>query len=104
MASDALATLNLATWVKPRAALKREVVSIRKQHKQTCDVPMDWNNPEIISRAQSKKNKDSLKYDLRVQESLWIRRYDCGPGRGLNEDWGAHAKSQSWIPVFSTMD
>ena len=73
------------------------------QHKQNCDAPIDWENPEILSRAFN-KNKDRLKYDLRVEEALWIRRSDCGPNRGLNEDWGAHAKTQSWMPVFNTME
>ena len=64
---------------------------------------MDWEKLEIISRSFN-KNKDRLKYDLRVEEALYIRRFDSGPNRGLNEDWGAHAKTQSWMPVFNTME
>ena len=48
----------------------------------------------------SNKNKKRLAYDLKVREALEIRRHNCGPGRGLNEDFGAHVKTTQWNPVF----
>ena len=50
------------------------------------------------------KNKKNLNYDLKVHEALEIRRHDCGPGRGLNEDLGAYVKSPSWNVVLHQMD
>ena len=47
---------------------------------------------------------DKLAYDLKVQEALEIRRHNCGPGNGLNEDMGAYVKTTMWNPVFHHMD
>ena len=33
-----------------------------------------------------------------------IKKANSGPGRGLNEDWGAYVKTDAWNPVFNTMD
>ena len=52
----------------------------------------------------SGKNKRKLNYDLKVREALEIRRHDSGPGRGLNEDMGAYAKTHAWNVVFNQMD
>ena len=50
------------------------------------------------------KNKKKLNYDLKVREAFEIKKANCGPGKGLNEDWGAYIKTDAWNPVFNTMD
>jgi hypothetical protein len=35
----------------------------------------------------SNKNKDKLVYDLKIREAIGIRKNQCGPDRGLNEDF-----------------
>jgi hypothetical protein len=69
------------------------------QHKESCPSPVDWDNPTIIT-TMSNKNKNKLTYDLKIREALEIRRHNCGPGRGLNEDWGAYVRTNIWAPVF----
>ena len=71
------------------------------QHKKDCKAPMEWT-PEVLSRV-SMKDPQRLKHHLRVEEALWISRYECGPGKGLNEDTGSYVKSDAWVPVFNTM-
>ena len=63
---------------------------------------MEWT-PEVLSRVNL-KNRGQLKHHLRVEEALWIRRLQCGPGKGLNEDMGSYVKTDAWTPVFSTME
>ena len=72
------------------------------QHHQHCDA-FDPSNFEII-KTMSSKNKRKLNYDLKVAEALEIKKHNCGPGKGLNEDWGAYVKTDAWNPVFNTMD
>ena len=62
---------------------------------------MDWT-PEILS-SPTIKNQQQLKHHLRVEEALWIRRLQCGPGKGLNEDFGSYVKTDVWTPVFGAM-
>ena len=50
------------------------------------------------------KKKGRLAYNLKVKEAFEIRRHDCGPGRGLNEDNGAYLKTDIWDPVLNTLD
>ena len=73
------------------------------QHKETCDQPVDWDNPTVLATYQS-KNKKRLVYDLKIREALEIKRHNCGPGHGLNEDYGAYVKTTQWNPVFHSMD
>ena len=49
------------------------------------------------------KNKKRLNYNLKVREALDIRRNNCGPGKGLNEDMGAYVKTDLWDPVLHTI-
>ena len=49
------------------------------------------------------KNKSALKYDLRVREALYIRRFNTGPNRGMNEDLGSYVRTNQWAPVFNGM-
>ena len=72
------------------------------QHKQTCSEPIDWDNPEVLANMRG-KNKKQLAYNLKIREALEIRRHNCGPGHGLNEDLGAYIRTQQWGPVFNTM-
>ena len=72
------------------------------QHHQHCDA-FDMSNFEVI-KTMSGKNKKKLNYDLKVAEALEIKKANCGPGRGLNKDWGAYVKTDAWNPVFNTMD
>jgi hypothetical protein len=71
-------------------------------HKEACDLPVDWENPKILD-TMAHKNKKVLKYNLRLREALHIQKNDCGPGRGLNKDWGAYLKTRAWVPVFNRM-
>ena len=50
------------------------------------------------------KNKRKLDYDLKIWEALEIRKANCGPGKGMNEDWGSYVKTDAWNTVFNTMD
>ena len=68
-------------------------------HKQTCDHPIDWENP-IVLDTMTAKNKLALQYNLRLRESLHIAKENCGPGYGLNEDWGGHLHTRVWHPLF----
>ena len=52
----------------------------------------------------SGKNKKKLNYDLKVGEAFEIKKANCGPGKGLNEDWGAYVKTDAWNPVFNMID
>ena len=72
------------------------------QHKQHCTADVDWENPKVL-KTMSGKNKKRLAFDLKVREALEIRRHDCGPGRGLNEDYGAYVKTAQWNPLFHSM-
>ena len=71
------------------------------QHKETCNEIVSWK-PSVLTNM-SNKNKKKLAYDLKVREALEIRRYNCGPGHGLNEDMGAYVKTSLWNPVFHHM-
>ena len=72
------------------------------QHKESCQEEVNWE-PEVITTMQN-KNKKKLTRDLKVREALEIRRHNCGPGHGLNEDYGAYVRTTMWNPVFHTMD
>ena len=71
------------------------------QHRQHCNVPFDWE-PTVLSRVNI-KDPDRLKHHLRVSEALWIRHQKCGPGKGLNEDFGTYVRTDAWAPVFESM-
>ena len=49
------------------------------------------------------KNKNALKYNLKIKEALYIRQQNCGPNRGLNEDMGSHVTTTQWAPIFNNM-
>ena len=70
------------------------------QHMAKCDGKIE--GPHILYTTNG-KNKNALKHELRVMEALNIRRYDCGPYRGMNEDMGFYVKTTQWDPVFGTM-
>ena len=36
--------------------------------------------------------------------ALWIRQLNCGPGKGLNEDYGSYVKIDTWTPVLRVCD
>ena len=72
------------------------------QHKEQCKETVDYT-PTVITNM-SNKNKKKLTFDLKVREALEIRRRNCGPGNGLNEDLGAYVKTTMWNPVFHQMD
>ena len=67
---------------------------------QNCNGPID--GPLILSSSSS-ESKGALKYDLRVKEALFIRRYNCGPYKGMNEDMGSYVTTTQWAPVFNGM-
>ena len=68
---------------------------------EKCDG--DIKGPEVLCTVNGKNTKNSLKYELRVKEALFIRRFDCGPFKGLNEDNGSYVKTTQWDPVFANM-
>ena len=72
------------------------------QHKEHCNAEVDWQ-PEVL-KNMSNKNKKRLTYNLKIREALEIRRHNCGPGSGLNEDLGAYVKTHMWDPVFHKMN
>lgn len=72
-------------------------------HKEHCKEPIDWTKPTVIT-TMSDKNKRRLNYNLKVREALEIKRRNCGPGEGLNEDYGAYVKTSMWNPVFHRMN
>ena len=76
--------------------------SVRKQiecHLKHCEY-----NVRFEIQLSNNKNKKKLTYDLKVREALEIKRQNCGPGKGLNEDFGAYVKTSQWNPVFHQMD
>ena len=52
---------------------------------------VSWE-PSVLTNMFN-KNKKKLAYDLNVREALEIRRHNCGPGHGLNDDMGAYVKT-----------
>ena len=71
------------------------------QHMEKCNGEIE--GPSILCTANTKSSKNRMKYDLRVKEALFIRRYDCGPFKGMNEDNGSYVKTTQWDPVFAGM-
>jgi hypothetical protein len=72
------------------------------QHHQNCPHAFNKDNFEVVTTMQGKKKK-RLAYDLKICEALEIRRNNCGPGKGLNEDMGANVKSDMWDPVLNNI-
>ena len=72
------------------------------QHYEHCTNNFNNDNFTVIYNMQDKK-KGRLAYNLKVKEAFKIRRHDCGPGRGLNEDNGAYLKTDIWDPVLNTL-
>ena len=70
------------------------------QHMEKCSGPID--GPKILETLNN-KNKGALKFDLRVREALYIRRYNTGPHRGMNEDMGSYVRTNQWAPIFNGM-
>ena len=72
------------------------------QHKEFCQQPVDWENPIVIT-TMSNKNKNKLAYDLKIREAIEIKKNQCGPGKGLNEDFGSYVKTGAWAPVLNQL-
>ena len=49
------------------------------QHKESYNLVVDWDLEVIVN--MNNKSKKKLAYDLKVRESLEIRRHNCGPPR-----------------------
>ena len=80
--------------------------TMKDEHYRTqenCAEEIDWSSPMVIT-TMSNKSKKKLTYDLKIREALEIRKRNCGPGHGLNEDYGAYVKTTMWNPVFHQMD
>ena len=92
-------------WQEHQRAIEKENWSHSgiSQHHQNCDEPFDVSNFQVI-KTMTGKNKKKLDYDQRVWEALEIKKENCGPGKGMNEDWGSYVKTDAWNPVFNTMD
>ena len=63
------------------------------------DKPFDPTNFEVIKTMTGRSKRK-----LKVWEDREIKKANCGPGRGMNEDWGSYVKADAWNPVFNTMD
>jgi hypothetical protein len=72
------------------------------QHKEHCHLPVDWENPKIIT-TMTNKNKKKLAFDLKVCEAVEIRKNQSWPERGLNEDFGAYIRTNTWAPVLNRL-
>ena len=72
------------------------------QHHEHCTQLINMDNFKPVHNMQGKK-KRKLGYDLRIREAMEIRHYDCGPGKGLNEDTGAYIKTDIWDPVLRAL-
>ena len=70
------------------------------QHMEKCQGPIE--GPEILCTIDS-KNKAALKRELRIKEALYIRRFNCGPYKGMNLDMGSYISTTQWAPVFNGM-
>ena len=64
-----------------------------------CNGPVDFQNPEILAKVQSKSKKQA-EFLLRICEGMEIRCHQTGPGKGFNENWG-NLPSRQWDPLFS---
>ena len=71
----------MAEWYK-----KRGRVLIITQHYEHCTNDFNKDNFTVVHNMQDKKK--GLAYNLKVREAFEIRRHNCGPGKGLNEDNG----------------
>ena len=69
------------------------------QHMETCKAHIE--GPVILHNSDDRLKNP--KFDLRVRESLYIRRYNCGPSRGMNQDYGSYVTSNQWQPFFNRM-
>ena len=69
------------------------------QHMETCKAEIDGPNILHLSNDRQKNPK----YDLRIMEALNIRRFNSGPGKGMNEDMGSYVTTNQWQPVFNRM-
>ena len=69
------------------------------KHMAQCNATIP--KPEILHINDDRKKNP--KYDLRIMEALQIRRHNCGPGRGMNEDLGWHVTTNQWQPLFNKM-
>ena len=67
------------------------------QHMRDCNATIP--EPHILHNTNDKSKNP--KFDLRVREALYIRRYKCGPGKGMNEDLGSYVTTTQWEPVFN---
>ena len=72
------------------------------QHYENCASTFSKDNFDIVSNAQG-KSKKKLAYDIKIRESLEIRRHGSGPGKGLNEDNGSYIRTDIWDPVLNTI-
>ena len=50
------------------------------------------------------KRKKRLAYNLEVRKAFEIRRHNCAPGNGLNEDNGTYLKTDIWDPTLRGVD
>ena len=108
--SNAHAVVRLFTSGKPLDPYAKDARNTKKRLKKAIGPTQE--SPLIKNIAKSRltvlatfsgKNKKRLAYDVKVCETLEIRRHNCGPGSGLNEDMGAYVKTSQWDPVFHKM-
>ena len=69
------------------------------QHMEHCKAKIE--GPKILFVSDDKKKNP--KFNLRIMEALHIRRWNSGPGKGMNEDMGSYVTTNQWQPVFNKM-
>mgnify|MGYP001794005425 CR=1 FL=1 len=70
------------------------------EHMRDCSGQID--GPKILETI-SKKSKWGKKYDMRIKEALYIRRFNTGPWKGMNKDMGSYVTTSQWATVFNGM-
>ena len=78
--------------------MQRVSGSMSNEYRAAMEMYNGKNSISGLCAADGKRKKP--KFDLRVKEVLFIRRYNCGPGNGKNEDLGSYVTTTQWEPVF----
>ena len=104
---DAICSSCFLSWP---LSVKRSVMNLISSCSFASDEQRRWARHSsdlkvamAMAMAMGGKNKKKLTYELKVREALEIKRHNCGPGHGLNEDYGAYVKTTQWNPVFHDM-
>ena len=59
---------------------------------------------KTISNQSKQCRTKTNAYNLKIRETMEIRRHKSGPGNGLNDDMGVYLKSQDIWDIWDTWD